>query len=174
MIPLPAIISARSVKPGCLLGGWSSGLITLFAYVHALMVGGCGPEPQVGPVRVHTKATTAQKIRALGQDMARVAIVIGVFAGLLAARSRLQKGSAPSARSFVYVCGPHLTDADVRALRLMLSPENADNQRPPCSSFAVGGQPASKKPQGFWHFRHRRMRMSTRSIVVLAAIPLLI
>jgi len=76
---LYGIISRQSVSQ-LFLGGLVVGLITLFAYVTLIMVR-VRLNPRLAP-SVHTKATTAQKIRALGQTWPVLLIVIGVFAGL--------------------------------------------------------------------------------------------
>ena len=76
---LYGIISRQSVSQ-LFLGGLVVGVITLIAYV-LLIVVRVKLNPDLAPP-VHTQATRAQKIRALGQTWPVLLIVIGVFAGL--------------------------------------------------------------------------------------------
>jgi tripartite ATP-independent transporter DctM subunit len=76
---LYGIISRQSVSQ-LFLGGLVVGVITLIAYV-LLIVVRVKLNPNLAPP-VHTQATRAQKIRALGQTWPVLLIVIGVFAGL--------------------------------------------------------------------------------------------
>ena len=76
---LYGIISRQSVSQ-LFLGGLVVGVITLIAYV-LLIVVRVKLNPDLAPP-VHTQATRAEKIRALGQTWPVLLIVIGVFAGL--------------------------------------------------------------------------------------------
>ncbi len=76
---LYGIISRQSVS-ALFLGGLVVGIITLAAYV-ALILIRVKINPNLAPP-VHTKATRAEKIRALGQTWPVLLIVIGVFAGI--------------------------------------------------------------------------------------------
>ncbi|MBB3995171.1 tripartite ATP-independent transporter DctM subunit [Sulfitobacter undariae] len=76
---LYGIISRQSVSQ-LFLGGFVVGLITIFAYIALIMVR-VWLNPKLAPP-VETKATFAEKVRALGQTWPVLLIVIGVFAGL--------------------------------------------------------------------------------------------
>ncbi len=76
---LYGIIARESVSQ-LFLGGLVVGVITLLAYIVLIMVR-VWLNPKLAPP-VQIKATTAEKIRALGQTWPVLLIVIGVFAGL--------------------------------------------------------------------------------------------
>ncbi|WP_299565968.1 TRAP transporter large permease [uncultured Sulfitobacter sp.] len=76
---LYGIIARQSVSQ-LFLGGLVVGVITLLAYIVLIMVR-VWLNPKLAPP-VESKATAAEKIRALGQTWPVLLIVIGVFAGL--------------------------------------------------------------------------------------------